>query len=92
MLRAMPPVDECIRAAEAHPALAGLARAYLKALVTRAQTAMRAAIGNGKLQAANREDIINKIVGEVEHAAAIDEPAQDERSCAGSCCAASFCA
>jgi len=75
MLRAMPPVDECIRAAEAHPALGGLSRAYLKALVTRAQGAMRAAIANGKLQAPSREDIIERIVGEVEHAAAIDEPA-----------------
>ena len=62
MLRAMPPVDECIRAAEAHPALAGLSRAYLKALVTRAQSAMRAAIANGKSEAPNREDIIKKIV------------------------------
>ncbi len=75
MLRAMPPVDECIRAAEAHPALGGLSRAYLKALVTRAQSAMRAAIANGKLPAPSREDIIKRIVGEVELAAAIDEPA-----------------
>lgn len=75
MLRAMPPVDECISAAESHPALAGLSHAYLKALVTRAQSAMRVAIANGKSDAASREDAIKKIMGEVEHAAAADEPA-----------------
>jgi L-seryl-tRNA(Ser) seleniumtransferase len=74
-LRALPPVDECIRAAEAHLALSGLSRVYLKALVTRAQSAMRAAIANGKSDLVTREDIIKKIVGEVEHAASIDEPA-----------------
>jgi L-seryl-tRNA(Ser) seleniumtransferase len=75
MLRAMPPVDECIRAAEAHPALVGLSHAYLKALVTRAQSALRFAIANGKSDAPSREDAITKIIGEVEHAAAADEPA-----------------
>ena len=75
MLRAMPPVDECIRGAEADSALAGLSRAYLKALVTRAQSAIRVAIVNGKSDAATREDIIRKIVDEVAHAAAADEPA-----------------
>jgi L-seryl-tRNA(Ser) seleniumtransferase len=71
----MPPVDECIRAAEAHPALAGLSRAYVKALVTRAQSGMRRAISNGKSDAATREEITKEIVSEVEHAAAADEPA-----------------
>jgi L-seryl-tRNA(Ser) seleniumtransferase len=71
----MPPVDECIRAAEAHPALVGLSHAYLKALVTRTQSAMRVAIANGKSDAASREEIIKKVVSEVEHAAAADEPA-----------------
>ena len=71
----MPPVDECIRAAEAHSALAGFSHLYLKALVTRALGAMRAVIANEKSDAANREDIIKKIVGAVEHAAAVDEPA-----------------
>ena len=70
----MPPVDECVRAAEARPVLAGLSRAYLKALVRRAQSSMRDAIANGKSAVANRADIIRKIVGEVEHAAVADEP------------------
>ena len=71
----MPPVDECIRAAEARPVLAELSRAYLKALVTRAQRAMRSAIADGKSAAANREDIVKEIVAEVERAATADEPA-----------------
>lgn len=75
MLRAMPPVDECMRAAQAHPALAGLSHAYIKALVTRAQSAMRGAVANGKSDAATREEIIKKIVGAVEKAAAADAPA-----------------
>ncbi len=75
MLRAMPSVDECIRSAEAHPALEGLSHAYLKALVTRAQSAIRSAIATGKSDAANREEITKRIVAEVEHAATTDEPA-----------------
>jgi L-seryl-tRNA(Ser) seleniumtransferase len=71
---AMPPVDECLRAAEAHPALGGLSRAYLKVLIIRAQTALRAAIAKGKFTG-NRDEMIGKILGEVEHAAAVDEPA-----------------
>ncbi len=75
LLRAIPPVDECIRAAQTHPALAGLSRAYLKALVTRAESAVREALANGQSAANNREDIIKKIVREVAHAALADEPA-----------------
>jgi L-seryl-tRNA(Ser) seleniumtransferase len=71
---AMPPVDECLRAAEVHPTLSGLSRAYLKVLITRAQTALRAAIANGKF-AGSRDEMIGKILGEVEHAATLDEPA-----------------
>ena len=70
----MPPVDECLRVAEAHPALGGLSRVYLKVLITRAQTALRAAIAKGKF-AGNRDEMIAKILGDVEHAAAVDEPA-----------------
>jgi L-seryl-tRNA(Ser) seleniumtransferase len=75
MLRAMPPVDECIRAAMANPALASLSHAYLKALVTRAQTAMRGTIARGESGAASRKEILARIVAEIERAAAADEPA-----------------
>jgi L-seryl-tRNA(Ser) seleniumtransferase len=75
MLRAMPPVDECIRAAQAHPALAGFSQVYLKALVTRALGLMRATIASGKLEVTTRDDIIRRIVAEVARMAAGDEPA-----------------
>ncbi len=67
-------LNECIRAAVAHPALEGLSPAYLKALVTRTQSSIRAAIASGKSDAANREDIIKKILAKVEHAASSDQP------------------
>jgi len=70
----MPPVDECLRAAAGHPALGGLSHTYLKVLVTRAQSRMRAAIANGEI-AIGRDDIMKKIVDEVQRAAAADEPA-----------------
>ena len=70
----MPPVDECLRAAAAHPPLSSFSRTYLKVLVTRAQIRMRAAIANGET-AGTRDDIVKKIVDEVERAAAADEPA-----------------
>ena len=70
----MPPVDECLRAAAAHPALSSLSRTYLKVLVTRAQSRMRAGIANGEVTG-SRDDIMKKIVEEVQRAAAIDEPA-----------------
>ncbi len=71
----MPSVDECIRAAETHPRLEGLSHAYLKALVTRAQSTIRSAIAAGGSNAANREEIVKQIVAEVEHEASSDEPA-----------------
>ena len=71
----MPPVDECLRRAQSHPPLAGLSQAYLKALVTRAQAAMRATIASGKSEVATREDTITRIIGEVARSAAADEPA-----------------
>jgi L-seryl-tRNA(Ser) seleniumtransferase len=75
-LRALPAVDECIRAADARTALTGLSHAYLKALVTRAQIALRNAILNVNSEVVeNREAIVEKIIREVERAAASDEPA-----------------
>jgi len=71
----MPSVDECIRAAASHPALAALSHAYLKASITRAQSAIRAAITQGRSAAASREEIIATIIGEVERVVTADEPA-----------------
>jgi L-seryl-tRNA(Ser) seleniumtransferase len=43
-VRAIPPIDECLRAAEANPALAGFSRNYLKVMLQRASAELRAAI------------------------------------------------
>jgi len=48
LIRAVPPIDECIRVAEANPVLAGLSRNYLKLMVQRAQAELRAAILAGR--------------------------------------------
>ena len=48
LIRALPPIDECIRAAESNPALAGFSRTYLKVMVQRAQAEIRAAILAGR--------------------------------------------
>ena len=45
LVRALAPIDECIRAAQADPALAGFSRIYLKLMVQRAQAELRAATG-----------------------------------------------
>ncbi len=75
-LRAMPPVDECLRAAERRPAFEGLSRAYLKAAVTRALGALRQAILEGRADApAARAAITAAALGAAERAVQADEPA-----------------
>ena len=43
LLRAMPPVDECIRACESVAGIDGLGREYMKLMVRRAQAELRVA-------------------------------------------------
>jgi L-seryl-tRNA(Ser) seleniumtransferase len=70
----VPPVDECLRAAEAVPALAGLSRSYLKLQVQRAQAAFRAAIVAGREKIArDRDSLVREIVRAAEVAIAADE-------------------
>ena len=61
--RGLPAIDECLRVAEAVPALAGLSRGYLKLQVQRAQAALRAAIvaGRGDLPS-DRDSMVQAIV------------------------------
>ena len=73
-LRALPSVDECLRAAESRDSLSGLSRVYLKTLVTRAQVSHRKAILSGNSDAHNREAMVEKIIREVEREAASDQP------------------
>ena len=75
-IRALPPIDECLRAAELNHALAELNRGYLKVLVQRAQADIRAAILAGRdPHPRNRDAMIDAVVRAAAHAAAADEPA-----------------
>jgi L-seryl-tRNA(Ser) seleniumtransferase len=74
-VRALPPVDECIRAAEALPALAGFSRSYIKVMVQRAQTELRASILAGRDgKSRDRDAMIDAVVRAAAHAVAADEP------------------
>ncbi len=73
--RGLPPIDECLRAAEAIPALSGLSRSYLKLQVQRAQAALRAAIIAGRETiAGDRAAMVQAVLREAERAIAADEP------------------
>jgi L-seryl-tRNA(Ser) seleniumtransferase len=70
----LPSVDECLRAAEVVPALAGLSRSYLKLQVQRAQAALRAAIVAGRETiSGDRDSMVQAIVRAAERAVAADE-------------------
>jgi L-seryl-tRNA(Ser) seleniumtransferase len=75
ILRALPSIDECLRTAESRPSLVGLSRPYLKTLLTRAQIAIRHVILDEKVPAPTRDELLQQIVTQAEHAAADDEPA-----------------
>ena len=72
--RGLPPIDECLRAAEAVPALEGLSRSYLKLQVQRAQAGLRDAIvaGRGDLPG-DRDSMVQAIVRAAELAIDSDE-------------------
>lgn len=73
-LRALPPVDECLRAALRDPALGGFGHGYLRLLVRRAQGALRAGLLSGASGTAPvREELVAEIVRRVAAAAAADE-------------------
>jgi L-seryl-tRNA(Ser) seleniumtransferase len=72
--RGLPPVDECLRAAEAVAALGGLSRSYLKLQVQRAQAALRAAIVAGRIDfPSDRDSMVQAIVQAAELAIDSDE-------------------
>jgi L-seryl-tRNA(Ser) seleniumtransferase len=73
--RGLPPIDECLRAAESIPALAGLSRNYLKLQVQRAQAELRAAIIAGREElVGDRAAMVQAIALAAERAIAADEP------------------
>ena len=75
LIRALPPIDECIRAAESNPALAGFSRTYLKVMVQRAQAEIRAAILAGRdTLPRDRDALVDAVVLAAARAVAADEP------------------
>ncbi len=75
LIRALPPIDECLRAAEANSALAGFGRSYLKLMLQRAQGEIRAAILAGRGAAPrDRAAMLDAVVRAAARAVAADEP------------------
>ena len=74
LVRTIPPIDECLRAAESNPALAGFGRSYLKVMVQRAQAGLRASIlaGQGS-HPLDRDAMIESVVRAAANAIAVDE-------------------
>jgi L-seryl-tRNA(Ser) seleniumtransferase len=76
LIRAIPPIDECLRVAEANPALAGFGRSYLKVMVQRAQAGLRASILAGPdTHPQDRDAMVDAVVREAARAIADDEAA-----------------
>jgi len=74
-VRAVPPIDECLRAAEANPALAAFSRSYIKVMVQRAQAELRAAILAGRDGTPrDRPAMIDAVVRAAARVVAADEP------------------
>src|SRR5713101_2880455 len=76
LLRMLPSVDECLKAAEKEPTLTHLGREYLKLAVQRAQATLRELIASGVAGApATRERMLEEVVRATRVAVEADEPA-----------------
>ncbi len=76
-LRAMPPVDECLRACEGVAGINGLGREYVKLMVRRAQAELRLALISEQGTASGsptRESMLEEIVRRTRTAIEADEP------------------
>ncbi len=74
-IRALPPIDECLRAAQANPALGAFSRSYVKVMLQRAQADLRAAILSGRdTHPRDRDAMIDAVVRAAARAVAADEP------------------
>jgi L-seryl-tRNA(Ser) seleniumtransferase len=78
MLRAMPSVDQCLRACESAGGISGLRREYIRMIVRREQAATRAAILSGSriIQSSNdpREQLLGEIIERARGAIEADQP------------------
>ncbi len=76
LLRALPPIDECIRAAENTPGTEGFGREYLKLMVRRAQAALREEIAAGAIGfPGTRDAMVKEVLRRARSAIEADEPA-----------------
>jgi L-seryl-tRNA(Ser) seleniumtransferase len=76
LLRAVPPVDECLRALAGSPHARGVSGAYLKKVVQQAADDLRAEIDAGRARNdGDRRAMLAQIVRRVENALIADEPA-----------------
>jgi L-seryl-tRNA(Ser) seleniumtransferase len=75
LLRALPPLDECIRAAEQRETLKGFGKHYLKLVVQRAEAELRTAILGGAHGRPDRAAMLDAITVAAERIAAADQPA-----------------
>ena len=74
-MRMVPPVDECLHAAELDPALSKFAPAYLRILIRHAQAGLREKLGTiGVTAAATRDSLVAEIVRMARESAAADQP------------------
>ncbi len=74
LLRALPSIDECLRAAETAPGLAGFARPYVKLMVQRAQTTIRESMTRGASGLPeSRAAMVEEVLRRAERAIAADE-------------------
>src|SRR6266851_3397706 len=75
-LRHLPPVEECLSAADRDPAFAEFSRAYLKSIIRNALTELRHAIvTNVSGLAASREGLLEEVVRRTRKAIASDQSA-----------------
>jgi L-seryl-tRNA(Ser) seleniumtransferase len=76
LLRALPPVDECLRAAESTPGMEALGRGYLRLMIRRSQAALREEIVSGATEPrGTRAAMLKEVIRRTREAIASDEPA-----------------
>src|SRR5579864_354381 len=76
-LRAMPPVDECLRACEGVDGIDGLGREYVKLMVRRAQAELRLALVSKPATSSGsppRQAMLDEVIRRTRAAIEADEP------------------
>jgi L-seryl-tRNA(Ser) seleniumtransferase len=75
LLRTLPSIDECLRAAESGDSFAEFSRSYLKLMVQRAQAELREAVARGSATVPeSRAAMIDEVLRRAESAISSDEP------------------